>query len=940
MNKLKDVDFYKEIAEHSSDLVQSVDAKGRFLYVNSTWRNKLKYSDEEIDKLSLWEIISPEYVLHCQEAFSRAVEGGDLDLVSTVFRSKTGEDIFLEGRVKLNLDEEGRMQSTRGVFRDVTEEKKLREELELYKEMYRERVRLQEMFSLSSAGFIEISPDNFKQVMEETLERFGRHVQADRAYIFAYDFPRNRCNNLFEWCREGIAPFIDKLQNIPLEFLEDWTEKHLRGESVFIADVEELPDFSRLKGPLLAQKIQSLLCIPLYRKGECWGFIGFDSVEAPKEYSESEKSILTELSSLVLNVFRRKEVEDNLRKILETTLDGFWIVGAGGKVIDVNKAYCEMTGYTREEIFEMSIKDFDIEEDPKETQARIQRIITNGSEIFERRHLCKDGRFIDVEIAASCLEPFEPQIACFCRDITEKKRAERELKGAKAEAEQANILKSRFLANMSHELRTPLSAIMGLLELMSLSAPSAEQREYIAEAQEASKNLLHSVESILEFSKLESGKLEVEEKNFSVRTTAKRALEKAKPAARLKDINIEADFSEQFPKLLRGDEKKLAEILDNLLSNAVKFTNKGGRAYLRIEQLAEGDKGVLLSFTVGDTGIGINENDLQKIYQAFVQGDISSTKKFAGIGLGLTITRELVNILGGEIEVKSKEAEGSEFCVKLFFGYPNPEKETGFKHGAVFESREDSALFFEHQPRILLVEDSEMNSKIVLRMLKRKGLSCDLAEDGIKALEFFKQKEYDLVFMDCQLPRMDGYECTRALRELEKGKRHTWVIALTANAMEDDRELCLAAGMDDYLSKPIDFTEMIEKIELLQDNLFAEDNRNAANNYSEQETELEKGICNFIRISGLSEEDVREIFTDFLEVSRELFAKITFALKENNLESVEKELHTYKGTSGNLRLEEVFEKTKALEEAVKDRDVELAGKIFEELRALRIFEEV
>jgi signal transduction histidine kinase/CheY-like chemotaxis protein len=406
-------------------------------------------------------------------------------------------------------------------------------------------------------------------------------------------------------------------------------------------------------------------------------------------------------------------------------------------------------------------------------------------------------------------------------DVTKKRLEEEQLIKAKEQAEEASLMKSRFLANMSHELRTPMHGIMGYLDLMRDGDLSQEQMDFLAEAKSASEILLYLINDILDFSKIEAGKLSIEKVLFNIREVLDDAVSVFKPRAVSSGLKMKVDVAAEVPDFAMGDPARLRQILHNIIGNAVKFTSKG-EIQIRLELSCGTDTGFKLSFAVQDTGIGIPEEVLPMLFQPFVQADETMTRRFGGTGLGLAITFELVKLMHGEIAVQSVLGEGSLFSFVIQVDEPAaadlyqlgqvehfrqpPLVSEGVGHNATLEEQPVRL------PRILLVEDNNSNRMLAMSVLKRRGWTCDIALNGLEALEMVQKNVYDIVLMDCQMPVMDGYESTRRIRQLEGMSRHTTIIAMTANAMEGDRAKCLAAGMDDYLSKPLNYPQLLSLI--------------------------------------------------------------------------------------------------------------------------------
>jgi signal transduction histidine kinase/CheY-like chemotaxis protein len=368
------------------------------------------------------------------------------------------------------------------------------------------------------------------------------------------------------------------------------------------------------------------------------------------------------------------------------------------------------------------------------------------------------------------------------------------LSEGRAAAEAANRAKSQFLANMSHEVRTPLNGILGMTQLLMQSGLTPSQGRLADLARSSAQSLLAIVDDILDFSRVEAGRLALEQVSFDIREVVAGVLEVFAARAREKDLQLRALVTSDVPDAVRGDPGRLRQVLVNLVGNAVKFTPQG-EIVVRVSVSDQQGPSLCLRFEVSDTGIGIAPEALSRIFDAFVQADGSTTRRYGGTGLGLAISRQLVDLMGGELTVDSALGVGSSFCFTARFGLEAREAARAATvavppHGA-FDGR------------VLLVEDSPVNQAVAEGMLQLLGADVELASDGSQALAALAEAAYDLVLMDCMMPGMDGYAATRELRRRERASgRRTPVVALTANAMSGDRERCLDAGMDDYLSKP------------------------------------------------------------------------------------------------------------------------------------------
>ncbi|PXA04982.1 hypothetical protein DDZ13_03175 [Coraliomargarita sinensis] len=394
-----------------------------------------------------------------------------------------------------------------------------------------------------------------------------------------------------------------------------------------------------------------------------------------------------------------------------------------------------------------------------------------------------------------------------------------ERKKAEAKAEDANHAKSNFLATMSHEIRTPMNSVLGFTELLQTSDLSAEQRVWTNLIQSSGNSLLSIINDILDFSKIEAGMLELEQIPFSLEENIKSVTDSFSPIVAQKKVDLRVEHQNQLPKHVIGDPVRLRQVITNLLSNALKFTEQGSIAIRTA--FAESDNGGAVNIRVIDTGIGIPEDKIEGLFEQFTQADSSTTRRFGGTGLGLAICKRIVEAMNGTIQVASEFGKGTTFTLSIPFSTLSPAKNKPDTKPPSLDGIEKIAT---HSIPVLLVDDNQVNKKLGETILNRLGCSVSLASNGMEAIEMLKSQHFDIVFLDCQMPILDGYETTRKIRQLEAetcesafhSEKPIYIVALTANATNEDRDKCFECGMDDYLSKPLKINDFRDAISRFQ----------------------------------------------------------------------------------------------------------------------------
>ncbi|WP_210249119.1 MULTISPECIES: PAS domain S-box protein [unclassified Bradyrhizobium] len=605
---------------------------------------------------------------------------------------------------------------------------------------------------------------------------------------------------------------------------------------------------------------------------------------------------------------RLRDQQFYTRSLIESNIDAIMTTDPSGIITDVNKQMEALTGCTRDELIGAPFKGYFT--DPERAEAAIKRVLSEKSVTdYELTARTRDGKQTVVSYNATTFYDRNRTLQgvfAAARDVTERKRVEAELQQAKAAAESASRTKSDFLASMSHEIRTPMNAIMGIADLLAKTSLSPEQDKYVQIFRRAGDNLLNLINDILDLSKVEASQLELERTGFSLNDLLEKVTEMVALRASEKGLAMVYEIAPGVPNDLVGDPTRLRQVLLNLLGNAVKFTQTG-EVTLRVAPDADPSVPTALRFTVSDTGIGIAHEKLGQVFERFTQADSSTTRRFGGSGLGLTISRRLVELMGGRIWVESEVGKGSVFAFAAPFEISASDNRPAADPVGADPELPLPAL------RILLAEDSPDNCIITIAYLEDTPYQVQIAETGAIACKMFEAGRYDLVLMDRQMPVMDGLTATRTIRAWEQANHRppTPIIALTASALKGDREMCLAAGCTAFLTKPIKQEVLLQAIR--ENSLVAPSLANEDSN-----------PIDLIRLSAKSRSAIR--IPAYLRNCKQNVIVMLDALDRVDFETVTSLGHQMMGSGGMFGFQTITDIGRSIEQAAESADSDASRK--------------
>lgn len=646
-----------------------------------------------------------------------------------------------------------------------------------------------------------------------------------------------------------------------------------------------------------------------------WRDVFLSPIYLPDGSIEEISAIANDITEKKRSDVALQESEEKFRNIFESFQDIYFRCDLKGKIVMVSPSVMEVLGQTPESLLQKPINDFFKSEAYDHNLLR--RLYKNEKiRNFDATAIAENGQ--EIKFLCNIRLVYQGKTAIgiegVARDITQLMNTNNELMVAKELAERSLRIKERFLANMSHEIRTPMNGIIGMIDLVASTKLNKEQLEYVKTIKKSSETLLNILNDILDLSKIEAGKMELRKQPVNLAKTIEKLYDLYSQEAHRNNTSLYYHIDDSLPTWAMLDETRLLQVLSNLTSNAIKFSDGKGNINMSIRLKEEKNNKYIFRGEIKDAGIGIARENLQRLFNTFSQIDNSQKKTYAGTGLGLAISKELVKSMNGEIGVVSTPGLGSTFW---FTFEADKVRDQDLTSAMPTEDTAIARHFIEHKPHILLVDDNLVNRKVASQILIKAGCIVDLVDSGKKAIQKVKEKPYDLIFMDIQMPGMDGIETTAAIRELALAQLPP-IVAMTAYSMEEDRSRFLKQGLDDYLAKPIKAINLIEKVKdwisfdalEVQTELLDDESKDLIINQNTLNQLFKYGGEDLIK-SVLEEFD--EETDNFLSECKEMF-------KNSNFEGIRSHLHTIKGNAGTFGIERLGKCAEQVERKLKEKN--------------------
>lgn len=770
------------------------------VYFNDRWCSMLGYTRDEIEpNVSSWEhLVHPEDMDEVMKALTLHLEGKtELYQTEHRMRTKSGEWKWILDTGKVTeRDAHGNPVRAVGTHINIQDQKT--SDYALKKNLLQQELLSEIALELNKSV-------SFEKRINSVISKTGAHTQVSRVYVFEDSADGETTSNVFEWCNTGIIPQIEELQGIPYKMIPSWKKLLIANGYVHSENIKDLPE--DLQVILEPQGIKSIIIYPLYVQDNFFGFIGFDECKRIKQWERSELELLRTISGIIANTYERKLSEESLkeseaknRAILESIPDILMHIDKDGQVLSYRNASHENFGVEPDDVAGQNITKLFLPNVVAVIKNAITTCLEQGSYLFE---YTMDVNKKPVAFEARMSKMNDNEVIAIVRNVSERKEYERKITKERDKANKANKAKSEFLANMSHEIRTPMNAILGFSEALYYKLEKPEHKKMVKSVLNSGNLLLSLLNDILDLSKIEAGKLDISFQPVDIRNILEELKLLFTKKAEEKGLSINMNIAEETPLLLMLDEIRIKQIIFNLVGNAIKFTHQGF-VQINVDYIAEKNNRGKLQLDVIDSGIGITASEQEGIFNAFQQQYGQSNRKYGGAGLGLAISKRLVERMGGTILLESTEGEGSTFSVVI----SDVLEEQNVTDVTITYETEDNIIF--DKATVLIVDDVQTNLETINSLLSDTNLSVMNAESGEIALEILNHTKPDLILLDIRMPGIDGYETAKRIKK-QQNLTNIPIIAFTASVMSSSR-IEKSSDFDGFLYKPVKRANLMNKL--------------------------------------------------------------------------------------------------------------------------------
>jgi PAS domain S-box-containing protein len=1023
----------QDLFDNAHDLIQNISADNKFIFVNKAWKEKLGYTDADIQKLTLNDIVHPYYKAKLIYQLRNLYKGEKVNKIETVFMTKAGKPVHLIGSINCSF-QNNKPVATRAILHDITDRIKAERLQKVYYSIANLAISSKDLPSLYSAIHRELS-----KIIETNNIYIAlcNDQKTELTFVYYVDqFIGKNTNLTTRPFSAGISEYVIQ-SGMPLFMVEKDVQQLIKagkvkpiGNQPKVMLCSPLAVGERIIGMIAVQDykkedayvstdieilhfISNQIALAIERKRneeqinkqnaklkaifesgshmmwsvdrrlvltscnqnyynafkelnglypelnqtslgainqrsisteqhESWNMHLFQAFEGEDQHFEiklqgrdlnevwleiflnpiyMEDGSFEEVSGIALDITDKKksqlamaESEEKFRRIFESFQDVFYRSDRDSRMVLVSPSVQELLGYSSEECIGMHGSVF--YEKPEDRVTLLEKINAQGQiRNFETSLRCKDGKVKQVLMDSRLIRDKEGKpvgMEGVVRDITELKKTQNELIRAKELAENSLQAKNQFLANMSHELRTPMNGIIGMIDLLHHTNPSLEQNDYIDTLRRSSDALLNILNDILDLSKIQAGKMDIHPTELDLHYTLEKIHSLFSNRAQQKDLQFSYTIAPGTPRYIITDETRLLQILSNLTSNAIKFTNEG-EVSVTIKGVKTSQNRYTIEFRVKDSGIGITDDNKKLLFTNFTQLDNSSTKTFGGTGLGLAISKQLSELLGGEIGVDSVYGQGSTFWFTISSQAVEDNAQIVEQMNSAREAPAEIEKF-QDAPYVLLVDDNFINQKVALKLLERIGCRTDVASNGFEAIDQATTHDYDIIFMDIQMPKMDGITATRLIKE-KLGNTCPPIVAMTAYSMKDDAEKFMNQGLDDYVSKPVKTNDLYRMIKHWN----KAPNGERATVAEEEEVDIElideTVLEQLMQLGGM--EFTIQLYAEFEEETEPLLEESKKEVDSKQYKSILSTLHQIKGTASTLGLHSIAGVAKKMEHDIK-----------------------